>query len=143
LSQDQPQEDVGGRPPHKPTDESRRRVSIGAGGGMTHAEIAVALGIAKNTLEKHYEAELSEGAYLRRLEALEAMHGAAVKGNVTAQRAYLERMPQLVLPPMPTPAEDPKPQQKLGKKELAQAEAKTAAKGTIWDGILPGPSQVQ
>jgi hypothetical protein len=102
---------------------------------MSHEEIAIALGIARGTLEKHFAAELTEGAYLRRMEVLEAMHGAALKGNVTAQRAYLERDPRLAAPPVPKD-EGAKPAP-IGKKEQAQRDAKTAAVGSEWHELLP------
>lgn len=127
------------RPQHKPTPAQRRTVSIAAGGGMSHYEIALAIGIDKGTLEKHYEFELSTGAMKRRAEVVEAMHKAAAKGNVSAQRAYLERTPQLGLPPLPTEPEKPAKGEKLGKKAQAAQDAATAAAGTGWDGLLPSP----
>lgn len=124
-----------GRPEFKVSEALRRRVAIAAGGGMSHEEIAIAIGIDRNTLKKHFEAELSTGAFACRIEVLEAMHAAAGKGNVTAQRAYLERDPELAAPP--APVDQPEPV--LGKKEQAQADAKTAARGTTWDSLLPKP----
>lgn len=56
---------------------------------MAHEEIAIGLGIARNTLDKHFAAELSQVAYLRRLDVLVAMHKAAVRGKVAAQKAYV------------------------------------------------------
>lgn len=119
-----------GRPAFKPTPAQRRKVSIAAGAGMAHEEIALGLGIARNTLEKYFEEELSVGAYSRRLEVLDAMHRTAVKGNVAAQKAYVALTPAVAAPPVPVEA--PK-----GKKEQAQADAVTAADGTDWDDLLP------
>ena len=51
-----------GRPAHKPNPRTRRDVSIAAGGGMPHEEIALALGVSVPTLRKHLAAELSTGA---------------------------------------------------------------------------------
>ena len=119
----------------------RRRVSIAAGGGMSHEEIAIGLGIARGTLEKHFELELSEGAYKRRLEVLNAMHRSALKGNVAAQKAFLAMSPALAAPPA---TKDPAKEPALGKKEQAQAEAKVAAVGTEWGGLLkPAASSLQ
>lgn len=123
------------RPPFQPTDDQRKTVSIAAGSGeMSHEEIAIGLGIDRKTLEKHFEAELSEGAYKRRLEVLEAMHGAALKGNVAAQKAYLAA----------TPAAAPTPEKSVqaGKKEQAKADAASAAEGTDWHDLLPRPGTV-
>jgi hypothetical protein len=136
LRNNAPEEpDKGGRPEFKPSAAQRRSVSIAAGGGMSHEDMANALGISRNTLEKHFEAELSRGAMKRRMEVLDAMHVAARKGNVTAQRAYLERTPQLAVPPLPAPGDGPT--EKLGKKEQAARDATTAQSGTGWEDILP------
>jgi hypothetical protein len=139
------------RPSFKPTAIQRRKVSIAAGAGMSHESIATVLGISRNTLEKHFERELSVGAYERRFEAVQGLHAAAKRGNVSACKAYLAGTPQFVPPPAegakpvaqpsaPSPAPVAQP---LGKKEAAQAAAKTAQQGTGWDGILPGASPLQ
>ncbi len=119
-----------GRPAFKPTPAQRRKVSVAAGAGMSHEEIALGLGIARNTLEKYFEQELSVGAYSRRLEVLDAMHRTAVKGNVSAQKAYVALTPAMAAPP--APKEEPK-----GKKEQQAADAVTAAEGTDWADLLP------
>ncbi len=89
------------------------------------------LGIARNTLDKHFSEELSAGACKRRLEVLGAMFAAAKKGNVTAQRAYMAMTPRLA----PPPAEPPKPA-KVGKKEQQQADAVAAGAGGEWGDLL-------
>src|SRR5262245_49102818 len=85
-----------GRPKFKPTQEMRERVAIGAAGGMTHEQLAIALGIARETLEKNFEVELSIHAQQRRLDVLMAMHTSAMgnpalgmKPNVAAQKAFV------------------------------------------------------
>ena len=113
------------RPPFEPTDDLKERVAIAAGAGMSHEQIALGLGISRPTLEKHFEVELSTGAYAKRLEVLAAMHGAAMKGNVAAQKAYLALEPALAAPP-----EKSAP---LGKKEQAEVDAKTVQVGTGWE----------
>jgi len=94
-------------------------------GGMSHEEIAIALGISRNTLEKHFEVELSTGALNRRAEVLDAMARTALKGNVSAQKAFLALTPTLAAPPV-------EPEKPKGKKEQAEADALTAAAGTDW-----------
>lgn len=126
-----------GRPPFKPTAPMRRKVSIAAAAGMSHEEISTALGIARNTLTKYFEAELSEVAIKRRLEVFEAMHRAALKGNVSAQRAFAATVPTFAVPPLAEDEPGAKPE-KLGKKEQAERDAKTAAAGTDWDDLLTG-----
>lgn len=124
-----------GRPPFRATAVQRRKVSIAAGAGMSHEEIALGLGIHRHTLEKHFEEELSVGAYSRRLEVLDAMHRTALKGNVAAQKAYVALTPMAAAPPVP--AEKPK-----GKKEQAQEAAQEAQTGTSWEELLPQHANV-
>lgn len=119
-----------GRPSYKPTAELRRKVSNAAGGGMSHDEIATALGISRNTLETYYRKELDQVAFRKRMDVLDAQQRAAMKGNVAAMKAYLARVPFHAVPP----AEKAEP---LGKKEQANADATTAQKGTDWDDLLP------
>lgn len=101
---------------------------------MSHEEIAIALGVARNTLEKYFDGELSVGAYKRRAEVMEAMHKAALKGNVAAQKAFVAMTPMVAAPPVE--AAEPKPE-KLGKKEQADVDAKGAEQGTSWEDVLP------
>ena len=119
---------------HVPTDEQRNQVAIAAGGGMSHEDIAIGLGIDRKTLDKHYERELSEGAFLKRMEVVGALHACALKGNATAARTYLDKAPELAVPPAEKPGDGSKP--KLGKKDQADEDAKTAADGSDWGGIL-------
>jgi len=138
-----------GRPPHAPTPALRRRVSIAAGGGMRHEDIALALGINRDTLAKYYEQELSVGAMERRAEVMQALHAAAKRGSSSAAKAYLLLEPQLAAPPLPDgvspqpeapgPAPAPEPRQaRVGKKEQQKADAVTAQQGTDWESLLPG-----
>jgi hypothetical protein len=122
------------RPTFKPTATQRLSVSVSAAGGMAHEEIALALGISRNTLEKHFAIELSTVAYRRRMDVLTAQYRAARKGNVAAQKAFLQNTPALAVPPVKTAEEKQKP---LGKKEQAAADAKTAGAGTEWGNLLP------
>lgn len=115
---------------HKPTSASRRKVSVAAAWGMSHVEIALALNISRPTLEKHYGHELSIGASQRRMEVMQALQNQAAKGNVAACKALLAITPLVAAPPA-------EPEPKLGKKEQAQADARTAQQGTDWDTLLP------
>lgn len=130
-----------GRPEHRPTKETRQKVSVAAGGGMAHEEIALAMGMSRNTLEKHYAHELSLGAAEKRLEVLNALHRAAKQGKVAAIKEYLSNTPQVAAPPAPKPepAGEAKLPEKLGKKEQAQLDATTAHHADHeWAGLLPG-----
>ena len=113
----------------------RRKVATAAAGGMAHEEIAIALGICRNTLAKHFEKELSVGAHQKRMDVLEALSKAALKGNVSAARAFLASTPMLAAPP--AAAEPP-----VGKKEQANRDATTAAAGTEWDDLIGASANV-
>ncbi len=128
-----------GRPPFTPTAQQRATVAVAAGGGMTQSEIALGLGISRETLCKHFEVELSTGAHAKRLEVMRALYANAKKGNVAAAKAYMLLSPASSAPPLPdpmpaavvAPKEAPK-----GKKELANLAAVDAADGTGWEGLL-------
>lgn len=147
-----------GRPAFQATAAMRRKVEIAAGGGMRHEDIALALGICRDTLEKHFQKELSAGANSRRLEVLNALFMSAKKGSSSAAKAYLAISPEFMVPPVAegqqatkgqgaaaaapvaAPAPVPKPvAQPLGKKGQADEDAKTAHRGTGWEDLLtPG-----
>lgn len=105
---------------------------------MSHEEIALAIGIARATLEKYFAAELSQGALSKRLEVMQAIHAAALKGNVAAGKAYLSGSPPIGVPPAPDkPKPEDPPRDALGKKAQANEDAKTAQVGTGWNDLLP------
>jgi hypothetical protein len=114
---------------------------------MRHEDIAIALGISRPTLDKWYQAELSEAASLRRMEVMQSLYVAAKKGSSAAAKAYLAHEPQISAPPAPAgarPAEPVKAEQPkaapLGKKEQQQADAVNAHVGTEWDSLLRTPA---
>lgn len=119
-----------GRPAYRPSKKDRERVAIAAGGGMAHEEIALALGLSRNTLEKHFALELSVGSAAKRFEARQALFGAAKKGRVAAIKAYLAEPAAIAAPPLPKG--DEKPAKPLGIKDQRNADATTAAVGTDW-----------
>jgi hypothetical protein len=110
---------------------------------MSHEEIAIGLGISRPTLEKHFAHELSQGAYAKRLEVFDAMHAAAVKGNVAAQKAYIAMDPQLSAPPLSVGEPEKKTKAK-GKKERAAEDAVTAHRADPeWAKLLQKPDRPQ
>ena len=125
------------RPEHEPTVASRRRVTIGAGSGMSHEALALALDISRNTLEKHYGDELSKGAAVRQLEIKESIFRQAKKGNVAAARLYLQGAAQAV-PQAAPDSEQPEfvPPIADGLKAARDRAATTAQQGTEWAGVL-------
>jgi hypothetical protein len=115
---------------------------------MAHESIAIALGISRTTLLKHFQEELTTGAHGRRSAVLQALERAALKGNVTACRAYLAyTSPDLeaVVPKADrsskTAAESKA--EPLGKKAEAQAAGEVAHVGTEWEDLLKPPARLQ
>jgi hypothetical protein len=79
-----------GRPPHKPTKESREQVKRLSALGCPHVDIATRLKISADTLVKYYQDELDEG----RIDANSAIAGTlfnqAKKGNTAAAIFWLK-----------------------------------------------------
>ena len=94
-----------------------KRVSIAAGAGMPHEEIATALDMTRKDLE--------------RLELVEALHASALAGNVAAVKAYTALSIKSAGVPLPEVSAE-----KVGKKEQRNVDAKTAQNGTGWEGLL-------
>ena len=124
-----------GRPPYEPTLADRRRVAIGKASGMTHAALASALHIARETLEKYFEHELTAGADEKRLEIQEAMFKAAKKGNVAAARYLSQGVAASAAPVPEIPGAAPSPTAD-GLKAARDRAATTAQQGTEWQGVL-------
>lgn len=74
--------------------EAYERVEVLAAGGMSQEEIAAALRISVPTLTKYFGKELQEAVARRRAEALQLLAASARKGNVGAQKAWLQRLDQ-------------------------------------------------
>lgn len=129
----------------------RRKVASAKAGGMAEDSIALALGITRPTLQKHFMVELTTGAAVRKMEAMDALFAAAKKGNVTAIKAVVLIQAGFEPTPGKPPGEGagapaapaPGPTARLGKKEVAAAAAVTAADGTEWADLLPRSGQVQ
>ena len=79
-----------GRPPHKPTKDSKEQVKRLSALGCPHEDIATRLKISADTLTKYYKDELDEG----RIDANAAIAGTlfsqAKKGNTTAAIFWLK-----------------------------------------------------
>lgn len=136
-----------GRPKFRPTDEQRDQVEILVSGGMTHEDIATAIGISKPTLEKHFRDELAHGGPKKRAEVLGMLYAAARKGNVTAQKKLHEitgvqaAAAEWEAATGPSAAPKSAPSGKLGKKEQARIAAATAGEGSEWGDDL-NPSRL-
>lgn len=76
---------LGGRPPHEPTAQSRKTVESMTGFGIPQNDIGLVVGVSKVTLEKHYRAELDTGAIKANSTVAGSLYKQATSGNnVTA-----------------------------------------------------------
>jgi hypothetical protein len=103
---------------------------------MSHEEIALGLGISRNTLEKHFERELSIGAYEKRLDVLDAMQRTAKRGNVAAQKAYLQLTRASRRRRSPARTGRRCEAFEARQKGAGAADARGAQIGTEWDDLL-------
>lgn len=120
-----------GRPEFVPTAKFRKQVEVWLGGGMSLEEVARMLGMSKNTLKKHLPEETTVGRLRRRSDVISAMYNQAVKGSVTAMRAYLglndSGVSHELAENAPTNPDAEVKAPKLGKKEQRAIDAQNAA----------------
>lgn len=77
--------DVGGRPPHQPTDKNRATVKAMSAYGIPHVQIARVLDIHEQTLRLHYRDELDLGVIEANAKIAETLFNQGVRdGNTTA-----------------------------------------------------------
>ena len=74
----------GGRPRWEPTAVDRAKVEVGAAMGWTVDQIAAAIGVSRDTIERHCRDELDAGAQAANLKVGGALFAKAMKGDVTA-----------------------------------------------------------
>jgi len=72
-----------GRPPHKPTDQSRNMVLEAVGMGMEQTMISKLLDIAPKTLRKFYRDELDTGVARANMTVAKSLYGRAISGKDT------------------------------------------------------------
>ena len=117
------------RPPHQPTPLSRAQVQMATAFGNTELETAQLIGITIPTLRRYYAEELATGRIKVRQKVAENLVRQALKDDWRAFPAikfYLNCKAGWS-EYAPSDAAD-----KLGKKEIAELEAKTAEAGTGW-----------
>lgn len=128
----------GGRPRYAPTDKERGQAKALAAMGVPHTDIAVVLQISTPTLRRHFRQELDVGAIEANAKVAQSLFKQATDPNKPSTVACIfwlkcrggwteggaDRAPA-------TPRDDPP-----GKKEIANRAARTAEKGTGWDGLL-------
>lgn len=129
-----------GRPPHDPTRVTRNSVLAMAGYGIPHVEIARVIGVDVITMRKHYGEELDKGNTIATAAVSQNLYRIA-RGTgreaVSAAMFWLRcRAGWSEYNPRPTAGPDADPLIGLGKKALADAEAKDAERGTSWDRLL-------
>jgi hypothetical protein len=76
---------AGGRPPHVPTDQTRRQVEMMAGYGIPQPQIALSIGISDETLRKYYRREFDLGIIEANAKVAEMLFRQVTEeGNTTA-----------------------------------------------------------
>jgi hypothetical protein len=73
-----------GRPPHEPTEESRRRVTLMIGFGNTIDQVALIIGTSPRTLKRYYKAELQTGYVVVKGQLETSLFKNAMSGNQRA-----------------------------------------------------------
>jgi transcriptional regulator with XRE-family HTH domain len=128
-----PYRDPRGRKKMRVTNDLRDRIAMLRASGMTQQEIADAIGCSVPTLVEFFSLELNEGKSAKRAEMLDTLWSAAKGGNVTAMRTWLALNDKGV---SPRDVIRPKAEPKLGKKEQALVDAKTAPAASGWAGVV-------
>ena len=132
-----------GRPPYRPTPETRDAVELLKAVGTPETAIAASLGIDVGTLGKHFVQELTFGRARKQREVLSMLFSSAKKGNVAAQRHLEARMGMAGAQASFDEDSDDKPaarEVRLGKKEQQAVEAAKAGVGTEWGEDLGRPN---
>ena len=78
-----------GRPPHKPTDQSRNMVLEAVGMGMEQTMISKLLDIAPKTLRKFYRDELDTGVARANMTVAKSLYGRAISGKDTIASIFM------------------------------------------------------
>ena len=76
--------------PFIPTDELREAVAVMRCCGVRQATIAKVIGVAENTLTKHFEHELDEGLEIANSRMARSLYENGLKGNVIAQLFWMK-----------------------------------------------------
>lgn len=74
----------GGRPPYEPDPKERAQVEKMAAYGIPQKDIARVVGVAYETLRKHFEQELDTGSTKATTKVAERLYQLAMDGNVAA-----------------------------------------------------------
>lgn len=78
------------KPPHQPTDQTRKTVRAMAGYGVPHEGIAAVIGIDAKTLRKWYRHELDTATVEANAKIAESLFKQAIDGNTSAAIFWLK-----------------------------------------------------
>ena len=125
-----------GRPEFEPTQRQREDVRLWAADDWSEERMAQQLGIARETLRKHFADEIQYGADRIRTQVLRDLERSSRAGRVGASAKLLE-ITSMVAPPSAPKAERPEaPPEPLGKKAQAIVDAKSADVGSDWADLV-------
>ena len=75
---------------HEPTAETRTKVNVLASVGTPQDQIALVIGISKNTLIKHYRKELDTAMTMANAQVAQSLYQQAKSGNTSAAIFWLK-----------------------------------------------------
>jgi len=116
-----------GRPEFEPSQRQRDDVRLWAADDWSEERMAQQLGIARETLRKHFADEMQYGADKVRTQVLRDLERSSRAGRTGASVKLLDITSKVAPPAAPRP-EVPD----LGKKAQAVVDARTAEVGTSW-----------
>lgn len=122
-------------PEHEPTADGRALVSLLAGFGISEDDIARQIGISNPTLRKYYFDELANGHVRANIRVTRRLWDIAVSKDKQSLAACIFWLKCRAgwSEYAPPPSSKPAP---LGKKEVAEQDAMTAAHDTGWDHLV-------
>jgi len=123
-----------GRPPHVPTDETRKLVESLSGFGIPQIEIARLVGIDPKTLRFHYEDQLDLGAIKASAKVAQNLFTMACKPTREGLSAAIFWLK--VRAGWSEYAPGPRAEEPIGKKEAAERDALTAGDGNEWGRLV-------
>lgn len=77
-----------GRPPHRPTEETREQVEIMVMAGIKHTDIALCLGITDDTLVKYYREEIDTSTPKANARVAASLFKQATELNIPASAIF-------------------------------------------------------
>lgn len=125
-----------GRPSFGKSKENQELVALLKAANWTVLRIARHLGCDEKTLRKHFSRELEQGADLIEAMALQVTLKKMRQGNSVATGRILDLAEKANLTVPPRKDKPSTPDDKLGKKEQANLDARTAHEDGEWGSVL-------